>query len=70
MSRSGQLFVAQTWGTGFTLYAVMKVLGIPLSKEQEKFQAYLEAHYPAIVERGIDVQQATLQNDSQDNQGE
>lgn len=46
MSKSGQLFIAQTQGTRFTLYAVMRALGIPLSKEQAEFQAYLEAHYP------------------------
>ena len=51
MSKSGQAFVAATEGHRFTLYAVMKALGIPLSKEQEKFQAYLERTYPAVIEK-------------------
>ena len=51
MSKSGQLFVAQTEGTAFTLYAVMRTLGIPLSGEQEKFQTYLERTYPPVVEK-------------------
>ena len=51
MSRSGQAFVAATEGHQFTMYAAMRVLGIPLSEEQEKFQAYLERTYPAIVEK-------------------
>ena len=33
------------------MYAVCKAMGIPLSKEQEKFQAYLERTYPAVVEQ-------------------
>lgn len=49
MSKSGQAFVAATEGTQFTLYAVCKAMGIPLSKEQEEFQAYLERTYPAVV---------------------
>jgi len=49
MSKSGQEFVARTQGTQFTLYTVCKVLGIPLSKEQEEFQAYLESKYPPVV---------------------
>jgi len=50
MSKSGQAFVAATQGHQFTLYAVCKELGIPLTEEQEKFQAYLERTYPAVVE--------------------
>lgn len=49
MSRSGQAFVAATEGTEFTMYAVMKKLGIPLTKGQEECQAYLERTYPRIV---------------------
>ena len=49
MSKSGQAFVAATEGTQFTLYAVMKAMDIPLSKEQEEYQAYLESKYPPIV---------------------
>jgi len=51
MSRSGQAFVAATEGHSFTMYAVMKAMGLPLSKEQEEFQAYLERTYPAVVEK-------------------
>lgn len=51
MSKSGQAFVAATQGHQFTLYAVMKAMGIPLSEEQAKFQAYLERTYPAVVEK-------------------
>ena len=55
MSKSGQAYVAATQGTMFTLYAVSKALGLPLSKEQEDFQKYLESIYPpdrgTIVER-------------------
>jgi len=46
MSRSGQLFVAREYGTEFTLYSMMRKMGIPLSPEQQKFQDYLEEHYP------------------------
>jgi len=49
MSKSGQAFVAATQGHQFTLYAMCKALGIPLTKEQEEFQAYLERTYPAVV---------------------
>jgi len=49
MSRSGQAFVAATQGHQFTMYAMMRMMGIPLSEEQEKFQAYLERTYPAVV---------------------
>ena len=51
MSKSGQAFVAATEGTAFTLYALCRAMGIPLSKEQEEFQAYLERTYPAVVEK-------------------
>lgn len=54
MSKSGQAFVAKTQGHRFTLYAVCKALGIPLTKEQEEFQAYLERTYPAVVKREED----------------
>lgn len=49
MSKSGQAFVAATEGSQSTMYAVMKKLGIPLSKEQEEFQAKLERLYPPKV---------------------
>lgn len=49
MSKSGQAFVAATEGHQFTMYAVMKAMGIPLTKEQEDCQAYLERTYPAVV---------------------
>ena len=49
MSKSGQAFVAATEGTEFTLYSMMKKLGLPLSKEQADFQAYLESKYPPVV---------------------
>lgn len=48
MSKSGQLFIAQTQGTEFTLYATMQKLGIPLSKEQQEFQKKLERKYPRV----------------------
>lgn len=54
MGKSGQAFVAATEGTSFTMYAMMKAMGIPLSKEQEEFQAYLERTYPPIVEPSPD----------------
>ena len=50
MSKSGQAFIAKTQGTQFTLYAVMKRLGLPLSKEQEEFQARLEEKYSSHLE--------------------
>ena len=50
MGKSGQAFVAATQGHSFTMYAVMRMMGIPLSEEQEKCQAYLERTYPAVVE--------------------
>ena len=49
MSKSGQAFVAKTEGHQFTLYSMMRMMGIPLTKEQEEFQSYLEKTYPAIV---------------------
>ena len=49
MSRSGNEFVASTEGTQFTMYAVMRAMGLPLTKQQEEFQAYLERKYPPIV---------------------
>ena len=49
MSKSGQEFIAATEGTAFTLYSVMKALGIPLTLEQEKFQAELERRHPRII---------------------
>lgn len=51
MSRSGQAYVAATEGHQFTMYAVMRKMGIPLSKEQEECQAYLERTYPAVVRK-------------------
>ena len=51
MSKSGQVFVAATKGHQFTMYAMMKRMGIPLTKEQAKFQAYLERTYPAVVNK-------------------
>ena len=51
MSRSGSVFIAATEGHQFTMYAVMRALGLPLTKEQEEFQAYLERTYPAVVEK-------------------
>ena len=54
MSKSGQAFVAATQGYQFTMYVMMRMMGIPLSKEQEEFQAYLERTYPAIVEQKED----------------
>jgi len=45
MSKSGNAFIAATQGSQFTLYAAMKALGIPLTKEQAEFQAYLERKY-------------------------
>jgi len=49
MSKSGNAFIAATQGHSFTLYAACKAMGIPLTEEQEKFQAYLERTYPAVV---------------------
>ena len=55
MSKSGQEFVAKTQGTYYTQYALMKRLGIPLSKEQEDFQKELERRYPPVVKGGHSV---------------
>ena len=46
MSKFGQEYVARTDGAQFTMYAVMRAMGIPLTEEQEKFQRYLELKYP------------------------
>ena len=54
MSKSGQAFVAATEGTQSTLYAACKAMGIPLTKEQEGFQAYLESKYPPVVSKEED----------------
>ena len=54
MSKSGSLFIAQTEGTSFTMYAVMRAMGLPLSEEQAKFQAKLESIYPAVVDKEAD----------------
>jgi len=45
MSKSGNEFIARTQGTQFTLYAVCKAMGIPLTKRQEEFQKYLERKF-------------------------
>jgi len=45
MSKSGNEFIARTQGTQFTLYAVCKAMGIPLTESQEKFQTHLERKY-------------------------
>ena len=52
MSKSGQALIAATEGTAFTLYAVMRAMGLPLTKRQEDFQAYLERKYPPVVIEG------------------
>lgn len=49
MSRSGQAFVAETEGSQFTMYAMMRAMGLPLTKEQEEFQNYLEQRYPPVA---------------------
>lgn len=51
MSKSGQAFVAKTEGSQFTMYAVMRAMGLPLSEEQVKCQAYLERTYPPAIEK-------------------
>ncbi len=53
MSQSEQIFVAKTKGTQFTLYAVCKAMGIPLTEEQKKFQDYLESKYPPVVNNEV-----------------
>lgn len=54
MSKSGQAYIAATHGTQSTLYAAMKAMGIPLTKEQEELQAYLERKYPPVVSKEED----------------
>ncbi len=49
MGRSGQAYIAATYGTSFTLYAACRASGIALTPEQERFQAELETKYPPIV---------------------
>lgn len=51
MSKSGNEFIARTEGTQFTLYSACRMLDVPLTEEQEKFQAYLEGKYPPVVEK-------------------
>lgn len=51
MGRSSNAFIAATQGASFTLYAAMRALGIPLSREQEEFQTYLERTYPTAVSK-------------------
>lgn len=51
MSKSEQQFVAETEGTAFTMYAIMRSLGLPLSEYQERFQAELERMYPPVVSK-------------------
>jgi len=53
MSRSGQAFIAATDGSQFTMYSVMRALGLPLTEEQEKFQSYLERRYPPVVNKEV-----------------
>jgi len=50
MSKSGQAHAAMMHGSQSTLYAVMRSLGIPLSKEQEEFQARLERMHPPVID--------------------
>ena len=50
MSRSGNAYIAATQGTQFTLYAVMRSMGLHITPDQAEFQAYLEANYPPVVE--------------------
>ena len=45
MSRSNNWYIAAIEGPQFTLYAVCKLLGVPLSESQEKFQQFLEGEY-------------------------
>lgn len=46
MSKSGQWYIAQTYGSEYTLYAAMRKMGIPLTKSQEECQRMLEEKYP------------------------
>lgn len=59
MSRSGNAYIARTKGHNYTLYAACRALGIPLSPEQEEYQAYLERTYPAEVLPGEYVEEET-----------
>lgn len=52
MGRTKQAWIAETEGHQFTMYAVMRAMGLPLTEEQERFQAYLERTYPAVVYGG------------------
>lgn len=51
MSKSGQAYVAATEGSMFTMYAVMRAMGIPLSPEQERVQQMLEKRYPSVARK-------------------
>ena len=51
MSKSGNWYIAATEGTEFTLYSMMRKLGIPLTKEQEEFQNQLERRFPPIISK-------------------
>ena len=67
MSQSGNEFIAKTQGTWYTMYSMMRALGVPLTEQQKKFQAYLEDKYPPIVlcpKCGAD-RQAYRKNDAQ-----
>ena len=64
MSKSGQAFVAATEGHQFTMYAVMRALGLPLTEEQERFQAYLERVYPAVVDKELNNERKTIKGNT------
>ncbi|MGW8177269.1 MAG: hypothetical protein ACWGQW_00510 [bacterium] len=49
MGKMKQLYIAQTMGSSFTMYAAMKAMGIPLSEEQARFQEYIEETCPPVV---------------------
>ena len=66
MSKSGQAFVAATEGHQFTLYAMCRAMGIPLSKEQEKFQAELKKKYPAVVNKDKEETNGSIRQESTD----
>ena len=53
MSKSGQTYVAKKYGTEYTLYSMMRKMGIPLSPEQEEFQRHLEKAYPRDTGRKV-----------------
>ena len=63
MSKSGQAFVASTMGSQRTMYAMMRMMGIPLTPEQEKFQAYLERTFPPVVDKDEDTYAKVLAED-------